>query len=202
MYPILLAIYSWCAGIKDPVVYNDPTFLHFSPAYTAIVLYIVALFMTNRKDLTLFIKMASFGPYFIIVLIIFIIGVGIWGFMITKYNFTVGPTTFRKLDSHDPNNHLGRDVYWLSNNPAPISGILSAGYFLHTMSIPIVKNNAKQENNMRDVFVGYFMVFISYVIVGFLGYIGFSSDIFNPILFKSDGILLQVSRFSYFSRTA
>lgn len=48
---------------------------------------------------------------------------------------------------------------------------------------------------MRDVFIGYFMVFISYVIVGFLGYIGFSSDIFNPILFakENNGIILQVS---------
>lgn len=33
---------------------------------------------------------------------------------------------------------------------------------------------------MRDVFIGYFMVFFSYVIVGFLGYMGFSSDIFTP----------------------
>jgi len=143
MYPILLAIYCWCAGITDPKVYNDPTFLHFSPAYTAIGLYIVALFMTNRKDLSLFIKMASFGPYFIMVLIVFIIAVGIWGFTITKFHFTVGPTPFVPFDSHDPKNPDGRDVYWLSNNPAPISGILSAGYFLHTMSIPIVKNNAK-----------------------------------------------------------
>jgi hypothetical protein len=92
MYPILLAIYSWCAGDLHPKMYNDPTFLHFSPAYTAIVLYVVAIFMTNRRDLSIFIKMASFGPYFIMVLIIFIIGVGIWGLMITDFNYTIGPT--------------------------------------------------------------------------------------------------------------
>jgi hypothetical protein len=73
----------------------------------------------------------------------------------------------------------GRDVYLASGNPAPIAGILGAGYYLHTLSIPIVKNNAKPENNIRDVFIGYLMVFMSYVVVGFLGYLGFMSDLFT-----------------------
>jgi hypothetical protein len=53
-------------------------------------------------------------------------------------------------------------------------GILGGGYFLHNIMLPIVKNARHPENNMRDVLIGYFMVYISYSICGTLGYFGFT----------------------------
>ena len=63
---------------------------------------------------------------------------------------------------------------------SPLAGTLGIGYFLHTVSLPIIKNNAKQENNERDVFLGYLLVGLSYISVGIMGSIGFIGTYFNP----------------------
>jgi len=54
-------------------------------------------------------------------------------------------------------------------------GILGGGYYLHNISIPIYRNSKNPEKNLRDIFLGYFLVFLSYSICGVLGYYGFSS---------------------------
>jgi len=54
-------------------------------------------------------------------------------------------------------------------------GILGGGFYLHNMSLPIYRNSKKPENNVRDIFIGFFVVFLSYAILGIFGYIGFSS---------------------------
>ena len=58
-------------------------------------------------------------------------------------------------------------------NFSPLAGILCAGYFLHTCSLPIIRSSKSPEKRTRDVFLGYFFVFLSYAICGSLGYIGF-----------------------------
>jgi len=55
-----------------------------------------------------------------------------------------------------------------------LAGILQAGYFLHQFSLPIVKTAANKKTITRDVFLGYFMVFMTFVIVGTFGYFAFS----------------------------
>lgn len=54
-----------------------------------------------------------------------------------------------------------------------LAGMMTLGYYLHHVSLSIIKDNANPENNTRDVFLGYFMVFLSYSLVGSIGYIGF-----------------------------
>ena len=61
----------------------------------------------------------------------------------------------------------------VNNNFAPVAGVLCAGYFLHVVGVPILRNAKEPKNNERDLFIGYFLVFISYLILGGLGYIGF-----------------------------
>ena len=50
---------------------------------------------------------------------------------------------------------------------------MGLGYFIHQCSLPIVRSAARPEKTDRDVFLGYFFVFISYIVIGVLGYIGF-----------------------------
>jgi len=57
--------------------------------------------------------------------------------------------------------------------------MLSVGFFLHPLSIEIVKNNRDQTKNYRDTFLGYFLVFFSYAAVGTMGYIGFKGNYFD-----------------------
>jgi len=42
-----------------------------------------------------------------------------------------------------------------------------------------LKNSANPKNNIRDVFFGYLTVFVSYIIVGCLGYLGFTGERFD-----------------------
>lgn len=89
-------------------------------------------------------------------------------------------------------------------------GILGGGYYLHNISLPIVRNSAKPENNARDVFIGYFLVFISYILCGLFGYYGFTGHYFTHdlgyseikenclLMFKSDNIFAIIIRFCVF----
>jgi len=70
-------------------------------------------------------------------------------------------------------------------NVAKLAGNLSLGYFTHAFILPIIKNNEKQENNRRDLFIGYLMAFFTYLLIGILGYIGFSGVDYDEYFRKS-----------------
>jgi hypothetical protein len=100
----------------------------------------------------------------------FIVGVGILGFTNTNYVFT------------QPDNPQQKDPFYIklfSSNFAPLMGILGGGYYLHNITLPIIRNSANPKNNARDVFIGYFLVFISYTLCGIMGYFGFSGTYFT-----------------------
>ena len=61
----------------------------------------------------------------------------------------------------------------VNSNFAPVAGILCAGYFLHVIGVPILRSAKEPKNNNRDMFLGYFFVFLTYLILGSLGYVGF-----------------------------
>lgn len=61
---------------------------------------------------------------------------------------------------------------------SPLAGALGIGYFLHTVSLPIVKNNENQNNNERDILFGYLLVAFTYISVGIMGSIGFTGVYF------------------------
>ena len=67
----------------------------------------------------------------------------------------------------------------VNSNFSPLAGILGLGYFLHTCSLPIVRSAARPEKTDRDMFLGYFFVFISYLLIGTMGYIGFIGSDFS-----------------------
>ena len=54
-------------------------------------------------------------------------------------------------------------------------GILGGGFYLHNISLPIYRNSKNPKNNVRDIFLGFFVVCLSYIFCGILGAIGFSS---------------------------
>ena len=78
-----------------------------------------------------------------------------------------------------------------NSNFAPLSGILGLGYFIHTCSLPIVRSAAKPEKVDRDVFLGYLFVFLSYLLIGCLGYIGFVGYDFSDYFVRNEGTSLE-----------
>lgn len=103
----------------------------------ALVVFAVEFVITLKKDLSIFIKLMSFGSIFIISLILFIIGFGFYALASTKFEIISA--------SEDPIVDFTSDTRYLrlfNTDFSPLAGLLGIGYFLHTVSLPIIKNNA------------------------------------------------------------
>ena len=80
-----------------------------------------------------------------------------------------------------------------SKGYGPLMGILGGGFYCHNITLSIVRGARNPENNVRDVFLGYFATFITYVVCGAAGYYGFLGSKFENKLYptnpaKSDDI--------------
>ena len=116
-------------------------------------------------------------------LIIFIIVTGIVAFKNTE--FVLGTTTDSSSETNYSENL--RTLTLINSNMAPLAGILGLGYFLHTASLPIIRSHRKPELADRDMFLGYFFVFLTYVVIGSLGYIGFMGTNFSAYFIEKEG---------------
>lgn len=59
-------------------------------------------------------------------------------------------------------------------------GTLGGGFYLHNISLPIYQNSKKPEKAVRDMFIGFFLVCMSYILCGVLGMYGFKSPYLFP----------------------
>lgn len=91
-----------------------------------------------KRDLTVFIKLMQYGSYFIMILIILNVGVGFYGLITTT--FEVQSPSY--IPIYTENFVEYRNIYLFNTNFSPLAGQLGIGYFLHTVSLPIIKNNA------------------------------------------------------------
>lgn len=66
---------------KPPGFINDRSvnFSEFSYTWTVIIVFIILMLLTAKKDMSIFIKAATYGVIFTIIIIIFVIVVGIYG---------------------------------------------------------------------------------------------------------------------------
>ena len=122
--------------------------------------------------------MTSYGAISIILISFFIIGVGIMSLTNTPFKIMTVPN----LNEPEDFEKNMREIFLINNNFTPLAGVLGIGYFLHPVSIPIARNSKNQKNNERDLFWGYTLVFLSYILIGFTGYFGFSSVSFKDFV--------------------
>lgn len=90
LYFILLALIEWIFRTRIEAV-TTADFSHFSLAYMALVVFAIEFTITLKKDLTIFIKLMSFGSIFIVALILFIVGFGFYALGTTNFEI-VGPS--------------------------------------------------------------------------------------------------------------
>jgi hypothetical protein len=121
---------------------------------------ILLISLTMIRKIGLFVKFSSYGVIFVFILLFFIIGMGIYGFTNTHY------VLFQTIQNES-------EINLFSQNYPPLLGILGGGYFLHVITLPIIKNAKKPEDNAKNVFIGYFLTFLSYNLCGIFGYFGF-----------------------------
>lgn len=84
LYFIMLALIEWIFKTEITPV-TTAKFDCFSLAYMAIIVFAVEFVITLKKDLSIFIKLVSFGSIFIISLILFIVGFGFYAFTNTDF---------------------------------------------------------------------------------------------------------------------
>jgi hypothetical protein len=114
-------------------------------------------------------RVGSLGVIFIVFLMIFIVAVGFKSLSNTEYNIV----SYQNVDDTNWSSTV-RTLTMFNLNFAPLAGDLCTGYFLHTCALPVLRASANPKNNIRDLFLGYVLVFISYSVVGIFGYIGFT----------------------------
>ena len=147
----------------------NPRFNRFSIVYLGMILCLILFPLTIKKDVGFLVKLSSYGIYFISILIIFVIGTGFASLINTHFSFD--------YIKNKPNSEK-RHLKLFGENPALFAGTLSLGYFCHTAILPVLKSNKNQENNTRDLFLGYVFVCLTFSLCGILGYIGFSGKHF------------------------
>ena len=86
-------------------------------------------------------------------------------------------------------------VQLFASQYARLMGILGGGFYLHNISLPIIARNPNPKTNERDLFIGYFMVFFTYVCFGIVGYLGFSAETYRGAW--KDGAIQQNCLFMY-----
>jgi amino acid permease len=181
LYPLVLAVYSWISG-TSPVYYANPTFAHFSMNYCAAALAIVLIWICSKKDLSMFMRIGSLGVVFIMGFVLYIV----YNFFYAVDTTTYSLGTATQSDATDwslPN----RTLVMFNSNFGPLAGILCAGYYLHTCALPLLRSSKNPEKSNRDLFIGYFLVFVSYAICGVLGYIGFMGVEFSQYFISVQG---------------
>ena len=109
----------------------------------------------------------------------FILGIvvlAIYSFNNTEYRFG---TTLENKETPWKDLHVVRTIVLFTANFSPLASILNIGFYLHTCAVPILRNAKNPEDNSKNLFIGYTIVFISYVTIGSLGYYGMMGTLFN-----------------------
>ena len=84
-YPNTLAVYAWASG-TDPVPLREPSLTQFSSAHCSLVLFIILVILSSRKDMSIFMRLSSVGVFFIVILILFILVTGLLAFTDTNFS--------------------------------------------------------------------------------------------------------------------
>ena len=139
--------------------------------------------MTIPRDTSIYNKINSFGVFFIMIIILFQVSVGIYSLTNTEY------TSDKAIyDEYMKEKAAGQPVGYMAyialfSTPfAPLMGTLGGGFYFHNISLSVIRNARNPENNIRDVFLGYFATFMTYVLCGVLGYYGFTGSAFESKL--------------------
>jgi hypothetical protein len=165
-------------GEDKPIkVSADMNFSEFSYTWTCFIIFGILFLITMKRDLTIFIKINTFGVIFTMIIIAFIISVGLTGLYHGGYEYSQFTDNIADEDLDNDRIILFASAY------SHLMGTLGGGFYLHNISLPIYQNSKQPEKAVRDMFFGFLVVCLSYITCGVLGMYGFKS----PYLFPDEG---------------
>ena len=170
----------------------EPRFDRFSLFYCALIVTAIEFPLTILRELRFLSKFNSYGIFFVSALLVFVIYTGIRTMAIDSFSFEY---------KENVDGSKLRYLYLFGESPGLLTGTLSLGLFCHSVILQLVKNNRKQENNQRDLFIGYICVTLTYITIGIFGYIGFSGCEYKSelqgnwfLFFESDNYVILALR--------
>jgi len=121
-------------------------------------LYLIVIIMPllNMKDAVIFTKFNSLGTISVaFITVLTTVKMSLWG-----VNWSNDPVSEHYVE--------------LANGKFPsLMGMLCLAYSIHSAIITLLKNNARQENNSRDLAIGFSLVALTYTFVGTMVFISF-----------------------------
>uniref|UniRef100_F7GWN6 Neutral amino acid transporter 9 n=2 Tax=Macaca TaxID=9539 RepID=F7GWN6_MACMU len=75
-----------------------------------------------------------------------------------------------------------------------LTGVLTLAFFIHNCIITLLKNNKKQENNVRDLCIAYMLVTLTYLYIGVLVFASFPSPPLSKDCIEQVRALLLTSK--------
>ena len=139
-------------------------------------MFVLLVTVTASRDLSIFVKINTFGVVFTIMICLFICYFGVLAMLNRKIVWEYADYGWLGYIDEESTNRL----ILFNSNYHCLFGILCGGFYLHNISLPIYRNAKNPENNVRDVFLGFLLVFLSYAICGVLGYMGFANQQLFP----------------------
>jgi hypothetical protein len=99
--------------------------------------------MTAPKDVSIYVKLNSFGVVFVSIIVLFIIYVGIS--QIAKTDYVYDKDEYidylnDPLRRNNPNDYLAYIGMANASFP-PLMGILGGGFYFHNISLPVIRNS-------------------------------------------------------------
>ncbi len=149
----------------------EPYFNKFSLIYCALIASLLVFPLLILKDMSFLSKFNSKGFLFVSPLLIYVIYIGFKTIFTNSLHFKY------EVNTKDGND---RNLFLFGEEPGIIAGTLSLGLFCHSVVLNLLKDTKNPENNQRDLFWGYLCVTLTYIIIGIMGYIGFSGSGFDP----------------------
>ena len=129
VYPIVLTI----IGHSNQQISTDIDFKDF-PSYTYICIIImgVLIALTLISKLDLFVKISTYSVIFVFLTLIFLVTIGIYSLGNTNFIFSDSPILPGQKDPWE--------IKLFRRNVGPLLGILCGAFYLHNITLPIVRN--------------------------------------------------------------
>jgi hypothetical protein len=187
---------------------SPDSYTAFGTRYIPIVLLGLIYPLSIMKEKSSFVRLNSGGILFVIFNVLCLIAVGLRALGINTFT-TSGSAHISSSDKmchHDWNCLKHNDsvhIALFASSWATLAGVLTVSFFLHSVVTVVLKNNAHQEKNSRDLSLGYLAVGTCYALIGILGYFGFRGNGFpqgditsNALdMFASDNPFAFIIRF-------
>lgn len=166
LYSIVLSIAVAAGNGHAPSVWT-----HYGRIISAAVVWLLWP-LANMQDLQVLVKFNSVGFLFLVYTVTFILVNGFIGLGFGDYEVLSHLKSGESEFNVDTGNM--QVVLFARETFVPLAGTLMLSTFIHNAIQPICKN-APKETRSYDVFYGYLIASVLYMLIGVLGYFGFAA---------------------------